>query len=175
VTDRDSIDRHIARWKREVSGLDPSVEGAVVRMQLLVRQILRIKAEGVAAHGLKSFEYDIIWHLCALGSPYQATPTLIAERVDTHPATLTSRLDRLEQAGYISRLHDSTDRRRLLVALTDKAHAVLQASIGDELAAERALLAPLNRTERRQLADLLRKLVLAVESDGAHLLAGGTD
>ena len=170
MTDKDSIDRHVARWKREVPGLDPTVEGAVVRMQLLVRRLYRIKAEAVAAHGLKGFEYDIIWHLRALGSPYQATPTLIAERVDTHPATLTSRLDRLEAAGYISRVYDPTDRRRLLVELNRKAHAVLDASIGAELAAEQALLGALNRAERRQLSDLLRKLVLAAESDGTHLL-----
>lgn len=168
---KDSIDRHIAHWKREIPDLDPSIEGAVTRMQLLVRRLQRIKKETMARHGVKDFEYDIIWQLRAVGKPYQTTPTLLAERVDTHPATLTSRLDRLEQAGYVTRELDPTDRRRLLVALTAKGHQLLEASIGEELEAERALLSALNRSERKQLSDLLRKVVLAAEADGSSLVA----
>lgn len=168
---KDSIDREIALWKRELPGLDRSIEGAVTRMQLLVRRLQQIKKNTVAAHGLKDYEYDIIWHLRALGSPYQATPTLLAQRVDTHPATLTSRMDRLEQAGYVTRLHDASDRRRLLIALTPQGHQLWEATIGEELAAESALLAALTRTERKQLSDLLRKVVLAEEAQGSTLIA----
>lgn len=168
---RDSIDRHIALWKREVPGLDPVVEGVVVRMQILVRRMHRLRADTVAAHGLKGFEYDIIWNLRALGAPYRGTPTLIAERSGIHPATLTSRLDRLEQAGFVTRLHDPSDRRRLLIELTEQAHAALEESIGVNIDAEKALLSALNRSERSQLSMLLRKLVLAVESEGSQLLA----
>ncbi|GAB3437371.1 MarR family winged helix-turn-helix transcriptional regulator [Flindersiella endophytica] len=171
MSSRDSIDRHIALWKREVPGLDPVVEGVVVRMQVLVRRMHHLRASTVAAHGLKSFEYDIIWNLRALGAPYRGTPTLIAERADIHPATLTSRLDRLEDAGYVARLHDPSDRRRLLIELTDKAHAALDESIGVNIDAEKALLSALNRSERSQLSTLLRKLVLAVEAEGSQLLA----
>ncbi len=168
---KDSIDHHIARWKRELPDLDPSVEGAVTRMQLLVRRLHKIKRDTMSGHGLKDFEYDIIWQLRAVGQPYQLTPTLLAQRVDTHPATLTSRMDRLEQAGFVSRVHDAADRRRLLVALTDKGHALLEETVGEELAAERALLSALTRSERKQLADLLRKVVLAEEAEGATLIA----
>jgi len=172
---KDSIDRHISLWKRELPNLDPSVEGAAVRMQLLVRHLHRIKRDTVSGHGLKDFEYEIIWHLRAEGPPYQATPTLLAERVDTHPATLTSRMDRLEQNGYVSRVLDPADRRRLLVALTPKGHRLLEATVGEELSAERALLSPLTKAERKQLSDLLRKLVLAVEADGSALIAASGD
>ncbi|WP_152363117.1 MarR family winged helix-turn-helix transcriptional regulator [Microlunatus speluncae] len=171
MTEKDSIDRHIALWKREVPGLDPVVEGAVVRMQVLVQRMHRLRARAVAAQGLKPFEFDILWHLRSLGSPYRGTPTLIAERTDIHPATLTSRLDRLEQAGFVIRLHDPGDRRRLLVELTDQAHEALEASIGVNSDAEKELLSALTRTERTQLSGLLRKLVLAVESEGSRLLA----
>ncbi|GAB3437344.1 hypothetical protein [Flindersiella endophytica] len=71
----------------------------------------------------------------------------------------------------MTRLHDPSDRRRLLIELTDKAHAVLDESIGVNIDAEKALLSALNRSERSQLSTLLRKLVLAVEAEGSQLLA----
>lgn len=171
MTDKDSIDRHVRVWKREVPGIDPAVEGVVVRMQVLVRRMDRLRARAVADQGLKNFEFDILWHLRALGAPYRGTPTLIADRADIHPATLTSRLDRLEQAGYVIRVHDPDDRRRLLVELTDQANKALEASIEVNSDAEKELLSALTRSERTQLSGLLRKLVLAVESEGSHLLA----
>jgi DNA-binding MarR family transcriptional regulator len=171
MPDKDSIDREIAHWKRELPDLDQSIEGAVTRMQLLVRRLQQIKKQTVAAHGLKDYEYDIIWHLRSLGSPYRATPTLLAQRLDTHPATLTSRMDRLQETGYVTRLHDASDRRRLLIALTPQGHQLWEATIGEELAAERTLMAVLTRQERKQLSDLLRKVVLAAEAQGSTLIA----
>lgn len=172
---KDSIDRHIAHWKRELPNLDPSIEGAVTRMQLLVRRLQKIKKDTMSGHGLKDFEYDIVWNLRAVGPPYQTTPTLLAQRVDTHPATLTSRMDRLEKTGYVSRVHDPADRRRLLVALTDQGHQLLEATIGQELEAEHELMSALNRSERKQLSDLLRKVVLAAEAEGTSLIAAAGD
>lgn len=156
-------------------GIDPTVEGVVVRMQVLVRRMDRLRARVVADQGLKNFEFDILWHLRSLGSPYRATPTLIAERADIHPATLTSRLDRLEQSGYVIRVHDPDDRRRLLVELTALAHRTLEASIEVISDAEKELLSALTRPERTQLSGLLRKLALAVESEGTRLLAVADD
>jgi DNA-binding MarR family transcriptional regulator len=168
---KDSIDRHVALWTREVPGLDPVVEGVVARMQVLVRRMHHLRAHALEAHGFKPAEFDIIWHLRALGAPYRATPTLLAERADTHPATLTSRLDRLEASGYVTRLNDPNDRRRLLVELTPKAHAALEATVSVNTEAEKDLLSGLTKAERTQLSGLLRKLVLAVESEGSRLFA----
>nr|WSY49536.1 hypothetical protein OG999_04810 [Streptomyces sp. NBC_00886] len=56
------------------------------------------------------------------------------------------------------------DRRRVRVRLTDAGHAVFEQHVAAEEAGELALLAALTPAERRTLADLLRKLVLAVES-----------
>ncbi|GAB3437340.1 hypothetical protein [Flindersiella endophytica] len=64
MSEKDSIDRHIALWRREVPGLDPVVEGVVVRMQILVGA----HAPAAGRHGLKGFEYDIIWNLRALAA-----------------------------------------------------------------------------------------------------------
>ncbi|GAA1964036.1 MarR family winged helix-turn-helix transcriptional regulator [Amycolatopsis minnesotensis] len=165
----DSIDRHIEFWSREVADLDPDVEGAVTRMQMLVRHLAHRRAEALASYPLKSWEYDILWRLRSVGKPYRMTPTALTAGLDVAPATLTNRLERLEESGYVSRTHDADDRRKLLVTLTAKGHRAWEATIGAQADAEHELLAPLGTSERKQLVRLLRKLTAAAEA-GTHPL-----
>ncbi|MGW2198074.1 MarR family winged helix-turn-helix transcriptional regulator, partial [Streptosporangium sp. NPDC001682] len=101
-----------------------------------------------------------------------ATPSLLAEWLDTHPATMTNRLDRLEQAGYVDRVHDPGDRRRLLVALTPAGRAIWQERMDDSGLEEQDLLAPLDPGDRELLDDLLRRMVRAAEAGGPPLMPG---
>ncbi|MBC6457409.1 MarR family transcriptional regulator [Actinomadura sp. HBU206391] len=139
-------------------------------MQKLVSHLRRNRENGLAAHGLKEWEYAILHYVRATGPPYQAAPSLLAEWLGTHPATLTSRLDRMEQAGYVTRVHDPADRRRLLVALTDSGHALWQAAIGEQDRAEQELLGVLGRQDRAVLDELLRRVANALEAEGPPLM-----
>lgn len=165
----DSIDRHIEFWSREVPDLDAEVEGAVTRMQMLVRHLAHRRADALAAYPLKSWEYDILWRLRSVGTPYRMTPTALAAGLDVAPATLTNRLERLEDSGYVTRTHDEDDRRKLLVALTTRGHRAWEATIGAQAEAEHELMEPLSASERKQLVRLLRKLTVAAEA-GTHPL-----
>ncbi|MFI7008270.1 MarR family winged helix-turn-helix transcriptional regulator [Streptomyces sp. NPDC050145] len=166
----DSIDRHIAHWRHEVAGLDPLVEGAVTRMQRLVRHLQRRKEAGLARRELKMWEYEILWQLRSVGPPYRMSPTRLAEGLDLHPATLTNRLDRLAKSGHVTREHTPEDRRSLLVKLTRKGQDAWSSTIGDQMATEHELLAPLSAAEREQLVVLLRKITVAAEADGPPLM-----
>jgi DNA-binding MarR family transcriptional regulator len=167
---RDSIDRHIDFWQHEVPELDAEVEGLVTRMQMLVRHLQTRRAAALQEIGLRSWEYDILWRLRAAGPPYSVTPTMLAVALDTHPATLTNRLDRLTQAGLVARSRAATDRRSVVVVLTDEGHRAWESAIGSQGDAEQELLAPLSERERQSLTKLLRKVVLAAEADGPDLM-----
>jgi DNA-binding MarR family transcriptional regulator len=166
----DSIDRHVADWREEVAELDEEIEGIVTRMQMLVRHLRQRRAEALEEHGLRAWEYDILWQLRAAGPPYRVTPTALAVALDTHPATLTNRLDRLTRAGLVERSRAETDRRSVVVVLTERGHRAWESAIGSQADAERALLAPLSERERQTLTKLLRKVVLAAEEDGPALM-----
>src|SRR3954467_2983188 len=58
-----------------------------------------------------------------------AFPSELARQLRISPAVVTGLLDRLEQRGYLRRLADASDRRRLRLALTD---AGLTASLAVE-------------------------------------------
>ena len=82
----------------------------------------------------------------------------LGERVHLTSATLTGIIDRLENLGLAERRASKTDRRAVLVCLTEEGREVV-AKIEPLLAdANRAFLTGLSAGEQKQLRDLLRKL-----------------
>jgi DNA-binding MarR family transcriptional regulator len=76
---------------------------------------------------------------------------------------MTKRLDRLEAAGLVRRSPDPSDRRGVLVALTDHGLEVVDRAVEEHVDNERQLLEVLNEREVRALDRALAKLVAAWE------------
>jgi DNA-binding MarR family transcriptional regulator len=77
---------------------------------------------------------------------------------------LSARLRPLEEDGLITRSYDGTDRRRVHVRLTKAGYDAFEQQASREERHEDALLSVLTDEEKQTLADLLRKLVIAVET-----------
>jgi DNA-binding MarR family transcriptional regulator len=77
---------------------------------------------------------------------------------------MTNRLDKLERATLVSRSRDLSDRRGVLLELTDAGRDRLDAYIDLGARRERMLLDGLTVTDKRNLNALLRKLVGSLES-----------
>ena len=73
---------------------------------------------------------------------------------------MTNRIDRLEERGLVRRQADKTDRRGVIVRLTRAGRRVIDEAIQVRLVAARDGLKDLSKSERKQLADLLRVVVL---------------
>jgi Winged helix DNA-binding domain len=78
---------------------------------------------------------------------------------------MTNRIDRLATAGLVRREPDPTDKRGVLVTLTEQGVAKADAALADLLRRERALLADLDRGERQHLADLMRILLAPFDAE----------
>jgi DNA-binding MarR family transcriptional regulator len=78
---------------------------------------------------------------------------------------MTNRLERLAALGYIDRVPDSEDGRSMLVALTKKGKRLIERVVGPHYENERRLLSALDEDEQRQLAHLLRRLLIEFEDD----------
>src|SRR5262249_59208504 len=76
---------------------------------------------------------------------------------------MTTRLHDFERAGLLERVPDPNDRRGVLVRLTRRGVALVDEIAPLHMENERALLAPLSRTDRKQLENLLRSLLLPLE------------
>lgn len=145
--------------------LDPVVQEAISRMQKLVKHLARVRQSSLARFDLQPFEYDTLHTLAGLGPPHQAGPTELARATRTSSATMTARVDALADRGFVRRLPSTSDRRKVVVELTDAGYQAWRGAMdgmGDE---ETRLMNTLTPHQRRQLADLLRPMLLLAETD----------
>lgn len=89
------------------------------------------------------------------GAGQPLSPTAIAERLIVTTASVTSLLDTLERRGLVERRPDPTDRRRLLIVITQAGKALVDQFLPEVVALQTAALATLTEAQRRQLVALL--------------------
>lgn len=112
-----------------------------------------------ARYGLQSGEFDVLATLRRSGSPYALTPTALYETTMVTSGAMTNRLDRLETAGLIMRAPHPSDRRGIVVRLTEKGLALIDEAVAAHVANEHEVLAGLTRDEQETLSRLLEKLI----------------
>jgi len=83
----------------------------------------------------------------------------LAEASGLTPGALTTALDRLEHAGYAQRVRDRSDRRRVLVELTPRAHHMIGEIWGPIADAGRAEVANYTSEQLMLILDFLRRYV----------------
>jgi len=137
------------------------------RVSRLARHLDRARTAAFAAHGLQTWEFDVLSALRRQGPPYQLSPGALLRVTLVTSGTMTNRIDRLAHAGLVSRQPDPADKRGVLVALTDRGLAATDAALADLLTSERELLTGLDDTQRRQLAALLRILLAPLDAGQA--------
>jgi DNA-binding MarR family transcriptional regulator len=170
---QDSVDQHVAAWSKELDWLDPVREAIFVRLAILARHATQSRRDTLDSDGLKPWQFKVLLMLRRLGPPYTASPSQLADMLGLTRGALSARLGSLEEAGLISRANDTADRRRVHVRLTPAGYDAFEQHVSSEEQGEDALLSVLTEEEKQNLADLLRKLVIAVESnpDMAHAVA----
>jgi DNA-binding MarR family transcriptional regulator len=105
--------------------------------------------------GIRSHHFAVLHQLDAAGPSSQQA---IGQALRVHPSNLVRLLDELEAAGLLIRGQDPTDRRRYLLDLTPAGKRLLGRARATVEEAERELLAPLSRAERRELHEMLARL-----------------
>lgn len=120
-----------------------------------------MRATAFATHGLDGWEFDVLAALRRAGAPYELSPgQLVAETLVTS-GTMTTRVDRLIERGFVQRRPDPRDRRGVLVQLTPTGQDVVDSALHSLLDHEQALIASLDPKDRTVLPRILRELLLA--------------
>ena len=167
---RDEVDDLIAAWRQERPDLDVEPLAVLSRVSRLARHLDIARRGAFAAHGLESWEFDVLSALRRSGPPYQLTPGLLLRATLVTSGTMTNRIDRLAEAGLVYREPDPRDRRGVLVTLSERGKAVVDAAFTDLLEREQALLSCLGPEQRQVLADLLRVMLVPFD-EGSPLAA----
>jgi DNA-binding MarR family transcriptional regulator len=155
---KDIIDDILEQWSEQRPELETASLGVVVRVMSLYRHFSRAAAAVLRPLELELFEYDVLSALRRQGAPFALQATALAQETGLSGGAMTNRVDRLAARKLVRRAADSDDRRAVIVSLTAKGCQVIDEAIQLRLGAADENLQGLNARERRQLADLLRKV-----------------
>lgn len=162
----DHIDRFLARLAAQpgTEMIDLEVEGIVDRVGAINRRIKRGMEATLAEHGLTHEDWQVMCALRLRREENRSTPGALASELELSTGAMTSRLDRLERERYVRRVPDPEDRRSVVVELTPEGRAAWDRAAGVQARREAFFASALSKAQQRQLNDLLRKLLLALEA-----------
>lgn len=89
----------------------------------------------------------------------ETAPSELAERAGVTRAGMTKRLDRLEQAGLITRTPSAVDRRSVAIRATDAGRRLVPAAASARDRAEARLLSRLSPSQAASLEEALHSLL----------------
>lgn len=154
----DEVDRIVAAWQRVRPDIDVAPMEVLSRVSRLAKQLDKARKSTFAEHGLEVWAFDVLSALRRAGEPFELSPSRLIGEMMVTSGTMTNRIDRLLDAGLVSRRPDPDDRRGVLVGLTAAGRATVDAALGQLLEQEADLLSELSPAQRRRLAELLRVL-----------------
>jgi len=159
---RDDVDDHIESAITKWAEIDPEVEGIVSRIDKIDRLIDRTATVNLGRFDLTHEEFKV---LLSLHNGARTHGSLSRELMVSTGA-MTNRLDKMERTGLVARKPDPSDRRGVLLELTDEGRHRLEGYIAVAGRRERELLsAALDDDEKRELNQLLRKLLIALQAE----------
>lgn len=149
----------VSQWDAEIPKLKLGPMLVLGRLAEVSQLMQKNHIEPVfKAHKLKPGEFDVLATLRRSGAPFSLTPTQLYCRTMVSSGGMTARLDKLEKAQLIERKSHETDRRALLVHLTEKGKTLIEDMLPGYIDTQHQALAKLSADEQEQLAILLGKL-----------------
>ncbi|UXS40805.1 MarR family transcriptional regulator [Agrobacterium tumefaciens] len=160
----DHVDHILAQWRRERPDLDVGPMGLLGRLNRLTTHLGREVEAVLLKHGLSSSAFDVLATLRRSGSPYRLSPGDLLAMTMVSSGTMTNRIDQLEKAGLVERIHNPNDRRSVLISLTERGFAIVEEAAGAHVENQHRLVAGLNEEERATLNRLLKRFLRDFEN-----------
>ena len=148
----DPIDEAARQWGLRWDGVDQM--HAVTSLMRVHQLVLAQLDEILRPHGLTFARYEALV-LLTFSRAGSLPLGKMGERLQVHPTSVTSIVDRLEAAGLVERRRHPDDGRAVLAEITDAGRAVVEAATADLVAADFALGA-LDDSELRLVSEVLR-------------------
>ena len=143
------------------AGADETVQRVVTAISRVSKRLDNFYRAQLADLDLHRGDWAVLQELALSAPEGCSTPSKLADVTGVSPSTMTHRLDLLAQRGLIERTVDSENRTRSRVQLTRSGRELFRRAILDADVAESEVLAALDDTGRRQLAELLERLLAA--------------
>ncbi|MFE9568756.1 MarR family winged helix-turn-helix transcriptional regulator [Streptomyces sp. NPDC006692] len=160
----DRVARIQTDWRRERPDVDVSPQGVIGRLHRLADQLTEELCLVYRRYGLSEGEFDVLCALRRAGDPYERAPGELAAHTMVTTGAMTKRIDRLEQAGLVTRRRSDDDQRGRIVALTHAGRELIDRAFTDHMRNERHLLDLLTPAEAETLESLLTAWLSRMDS-----------
>lgn len=166
MSDTDAVDELVEQWRTRLTADgrdvgDLGAMGTVARVFRVADCLSKAVHELHLSYGLQFWEYDVLATLYRAGDPEGLSGKSLARATLRTSGAITNRIDKLTARGFVERRTDPSDRRSMLVALTDKGRSAVEETTPAHVANEEGLLSCLSPEERDTLDSLLRKFLIA--------------
>lgn len=161
----DEVDALVSAWRRERPDLPLEAMQVWSRIHRLALHLDAARRRAYAAHELETWEFDVLAALRRSGQPYRATAGQLSRETHVTSGTMTNRIIRLVNSGFVTREPDADDGRVAWVRLTDAGRRAVDAALTDLLDAEEELLADISPDSATALAASLRTLLSAQNAE----------
>jgi DNA-binding MarR family transcriptional regulator len=154
---RDAAARRVDRraFAREFPSGDPSATECAQNLILASSRFTEADTRALRRHGLSIAARIMLATIEGAGEPLPAN--VLAERLLVTGASITSLVDTLERRGLVRRVRRDSDRRIVLIELTDAAQPVIDGYLAEVTALHAAEFAIFTAEEREQLTTLLAR------------------
>jgi DNA-binding MarR family transcriptional regulator len=162
----DHIDENMEAWGSVRPDLDLSSWAITLRIGRIASHV-RYQERLYEPFGLNRGGVETLFAL-RRSPKHRASPTQLGETMLATSATVTARLDKLQEEGLITRRHDTKDRRGIIVQLTAKGLELADRIVDSVVARRSEQMEVLSEKEKAELTPLLRKLLEhfeAIEGD----------
>jgi DNA-binding MarR family transcriptional regulator len=146
---------------KQFPDLDPSACEVFLHLLQAGDAAFRVVDSHLAEHNISEGRFMVLMLLLNKSSncPQPRTPAELADLSHVTRATMTGLIDTLERDGLVTREPDPTDRRMMVVKLTDKGRATLQQILPYHFKRMAWLMNPLSEAERKTFVGLLHKVL----------------
>jgi DNA-binding MarR family transcriptional regulator len=158
----DHLDVVLEQWRTARPDVDAAPMGVLGRLSRASRIAEQQLHRVFAAHGLQPGEFDILATLRRAAGPSGMTPGVLARVTMVTSGAITNRIDRLVAKRLVTRELDPANRRSTLISLTPAGRDLIDRALVDHVGNERHILAGLDPARQKQLAQLLRALLISL-------------
>jgi DNA-binding MarR family transcriptional regulator len=167
--EKDHVDEILRQWGRERPDVDVSGMAIIGRISRLERLISVRLDQVFQQHGLEAWEFDVLATLRRSGSPFELSAGQLLNAMMITSGTMTNRIDRLEQRGFVARRKDPADGRVVLVGLTPGGRGRVDEALEAHAANELNIISSLSPRDRSELIRVLRRLHRSLDSNTREL------
>jgi len=153
----DDIDEIVGYWHAANPRVDPTTKALALRLRRTAHLLERAMHEELAGEDIDTWEVETL--LALHRTPTACTAGTLQRAAQVSSAAMTNRVARLEQRGWVRRDIDPSDRRQVLVTLTEAGTRRAEELVAAKIEGERRFFSGLDHDTLEQMNAALKKLL----------------